>query len=196
MKRFDKILDFKPTGLEIAKGKLLLSEPFLKDYFFKRSVIMMLDHDEFGSMGMIINRETEYFISDLVDGFPEFDSRVFLGGPVQTENIFILHRKGDLITGSQEVMPGLYWGGDFEQIKEMIKLGVLKNTDLRFYLGYSGWSKGQLDGELKENSWIVADSKNEYLFANQPKDLWGNILEIYGNDYELWLNFPVDPQEN
>ena len=196
MKRFDKILDFKPTGLEIAKGKLLLSEPFLKDYFFKRSVIMMLDHDEFGSMGMIINRETEYFISDLVDDFPNFDSRVFLGGPVQTENIFILHRKGDLITGSQEVMPGLYWGGDFEQIKEMIKLGVLKNTDLRFYLGYSGWSKGQLDGELKENSWIVAESKNEYLFANQPKDLWGNILELYGNDYEMWLNFPVDPQEN
>jgi len=196
MKRFDKILDFKPTGLKIAKGKLLLSEPFLKDYFFKRSVIMMLDHDEFGSMGMIINRETEYFISDLVDDFPNFDSRVFLGGPVQTENIFILHRKGDLITGSQEVMPGLYWGGDFEQIKEMIKLGVLKNTDLRFYLGYSGWSKGQLDGELKENSWIVAESKNEYLFANQPKDLWGNILELYGNDYEMWLNFPVDPQEN
>ncbi len=196
MKRFDKILDFKPTGLEIAKGKLLLSEPFLKDYFFKRSVILMLDHDEYGSMGMIINRETEYFISDLVDGFPEFDSKVFLGGPVQTENIFILHRKGELIAGSQEVIPGLYWGGDFEQIKEMIKLGVLKNTDLRFYLGYSGWSKGQLDGELKENSWIVAESKNEYLFAKQPKDLWKEILELYGKDYEMWLNFPVDPQEN
>jgi len=93
MKRLDKILDFKPTGLKIAKGRLLLSEPFLKDYFFKRSVILMLDHDEFGSMGMIINRETEYYISDLVDGFPEFDSKVFLGGPVQTENIFILRAR-------------------------------------------------------------------------------------------------------
>ena len=196
MKRFDKILDFKPTGLKIEKGKLLLSEPFLKDYFFKRSVILMLDHDEFGSMGIIINRETEYSISDLVDDFPEFDSKVFLGGPVQTENIFILHRKGDLINGSQEIMPGLYWGGDFEQIKEMIRLGVLKNTDLRFYLGYSGWSKGQLQNELTENSWIVAESKYEYIFANQPKDLWKEILEIYGDDYEMWINFPVDPQEN
>jgi len=72
----------------------------------------------------------------------------------------------------------------------------LKTTDLRFYLGYSGWSKGQLERELKENSWIVAESKNEYLFANQPKDLWGDILELYGDDYEMWLNFPIDPQEN
>ena len=196
MKRFDKILDFKPTGLEIEKGRLLLSEPFLKDYFFRRSVILMLDHDDFGSMGMIINRETEYNIRDLVDDFPEFDSKVFLGGPVQTENIFILHRKGDLITGSQEVIPGLFWGGDFEQIKELIKLGVLKNTDIRFYLGYSGWSKDQLKNELKENSWIVAESKNDYLFAKQAKDLWKKILEIYKDDYEMWLNFPVDPQEN
>ena len=196
MSSIDKILDFKPTGLEIAKGKLLLSEPFLKDYFFKRSVILMLEHDEFGSMGMIINRETEYYINDLVDGFPEFDSKVFLGGPVQTENIFILHRKGDLINGSQEVIPGLYWGGDFEQIKEMIRIGVLKNTDLRFYLGYSGWSKDQLKNELAENSWIVAEAKKDYLFVDQPKDLWKEILELYGNDYEMWLKFPIDPQAN
>ncbi|RLD67400.1 MAG: YqgE/AlgH family protein [Bacteroidetes bacterium] len=196
MSQIDKILDFKPTGLEIEKGKLLLSEPFLKDYFFKRGVILMLEHDKFGSMGMVINRETEYYINDLVDGFPEFESKVFLGGPVQTENIFILHRKGDLINGSQEILPGLYWGGDFEQIKELIGLGVLKNTDLRFYLGYSGWSENQLQNELKENSWIVAEAKNQYLFVDQPKDLWKDILEIYGNDYELWLNFPVDPQAN
>ena len=196
MSRIDKILDFKPTGLAIQKGRLLLSEPFLKDYFFKRSVILMLEHDQHGSMGMIINRETEYTISDLVDGFPEFDSKVFIGGPVSTENIFILHRKGELINASQEILPGIYWGGDFEQIKELIKLGVLKNTDLRFYLGYSGWSANQLDNELKENSWIVAEAKNEYLFANQPKDLWKNILEQYGDTYELWINFPVDPQSN
>ena len=196
MTSMDNILDFKPTGLAIKKGRLLLSEPFLKDYFFKRSVILMLDHDEFGSMGMIISRETEYTISDLVDGFPKFDSKVFLGGPVQTESVFILHRKGELINGSQEILPGLYWGGDFEQIKQLISVGLIKNTDLRFYLGYSGWSKGQLDNELKENSWIVAESKNDYIFANQPKDLWKEILNLYGNDYEMWINFPIDPQEN
>lgn len=196
MSQIDKILDFKPTGLKIEKGKLLLSEPFLKDYFFKRGVIFMLDHDEHGSMGMVINRETEYFISDLVDDFPEFDSKVYLGGPVQTENIFILHRKGDLINGSQEVVPGLFWGGDFQQIKELITLGILNSSDLRFYLGYSGWSKDQLETELIENSWIVAESKNEYLFIDQPEDLWKEILEQYGNDYEMWLNFPIDPQAN
>ena len=196
MAQINKILDFKPTGLEIKKGRLLLSEPFLKDYFFKRCVILMLDHNEHGSMGMIISRETEYKISDLVDGFPDFDSKVHLGGPVQTENIFILHQKGELINGSQEILPGLYWGGDFEQIKELISLGVLKNTDLRFYLGYSGWAKGQLENELKENSWIVAESKNDYIFAKQPKDLWKEILKLYGNDYEMWLNFPIDPQSN
>ena len=196
MKGIDKILDFIPTGLGIERGRLLLSEPFLKDYFFKRSVVLMMDHDEHGSMGMIINRETEYFVNDLVDDFPEFDSKVFLGGPVQTDNIFILHTKGELINGSQEILPNLYWGGDFEQIKEMISLGLLKSSEIRFFLGYSGWSKGQLQTEMEENSWIVAEAKSEYFFNIKSEDLWKEIVEQYGDTYKMWLQFPIDPQEN
>src|SRR5476651_2432719 len=113
------------------KGKILISEPFLNDPNFKRTIILLTEHNEEGSVGFIMNKPTELSLNDAIDDFPEFDSAIYFGGPVQLNTLQFIHRAGDIIEGSIEIMPGLFWGGNFESLKEQMEIGCLKPEDFR-----------------------------------------------------------------
>jgi putative transcriptional regulator len=197
MNDLDKILKVKPSGIELEKGKLLISVPFLHDYFFGHSVVLMTEHLSSGSMGFIINKPTELFVADMIEGFPDLDMPLYTGGPVQTDSIFILHKRADLIDDSSHIINDLYWGGDFTQIQSYLHQGIIKPNEIRFFLGYSGWEDEQLDIELMRESWIIAQlESSDDIFDRNTKEHWYKVVKSFGNKYMNWLKFPENPSDN
>lgn len=179
----------------LAKGKLLLSAPFLHD-IFKRSVILLTEHNEEGSVGFILNKPTEYKLHEIIDDFPEFDAKVFLGGPVQQDSVNIIHKAGNILTGGHQIADGVYWGGDFEMLKILIAGNELDPADFKFFLGYSGWSSGQLLNEMKQTSWYVNKFSAANVFSNNHETLWNDILRSKGKEFSILTTFPDDPSVN
>ena len=197
MKELDKIFSFKSSGIKLGAGKLLISEPFMPDYYFKRSVIYLADHNqEEGSFGLIINKKTEYTLDEVSNEFGDFQADVYLGGPVQTNSLFYLHKRGDLIEDSLEISKGVFWGGNFDQLVRLIKDRILKEDEIRFFLGYAGWNPEQLKREIDEKSWLVSQVKANDIFSTQPDKLWSKCIQKMGTDFSHWLNFPTNPQWN
>ena len=137
-----------------GKGKILISAPYLND-IFKRSVILLTENDENGTVGFIINKPLRLKIHEVVEDFPNFDAIVHLGGPVQPDMLNFIHKAGDIIDGGYEISNGIYWGGNFETFKILAEAGSLNPSDIRFFLGYAGWNPNQLKNELKTNSWYI-----------------------------------------
>ena len=139
---------------KLKKGHLLVAEPtIIGDLSFNRSVILLADYNEEGSVGFIINKPLKYTIHDLI---PDIDAqfKIYNGGPVEQDNLYFIHNIPELIPNSIEISNGIYWGGDFESTKELINKGAINNDNIRFFLGYTGWDENQLENEMKSHSWI------------------------------------------
>lgn len=175
---------------EIKIGKILLAEPFMLDPNFKRSAVLLCEHSGEGSVGFIMNKPLEMRVDELIEGFPEFDSEVFFGGPVQTDTIHYIHNLGDLLEDSMKIVDGVYWGGDFEKLKFLITSGLVQPGNIRFFVGYSGWSEGQLIDEMVYGSWVVADMDANYLFKSPPSDLWRQVMYNKGDAYTVIAQMP------
>jgi putative transcriptional regulator len=178
------------------KGRILISEPFLMDNYFKRSIVLITEHSEEGTVGFVLNKPVNMKVNDIVTDFPVFDAIVSLGGPVQTNTIHYVHTMGDIIPNSMKIMDNIYWGGEFDVIKGLLKSGILNSQNIRFFLGYSGWQSNQLEGELNENAWVVAEIKPEEIMSPMNKYFWNKALNRLGVKYQMWSNFPENPQMN
>jgi putative transcriptional regulator len=176
---------------KLDTGSLLVAEPFMEESNFRRSVILITDHTaEDGTVGFIINKPLKINISELVEDFPEFDSVAYYGGPVSTNTIHYIHNVGPLLEGSTEIVPGVYWGGDFENLKFLISQELIKPDNIRFYIGYSGWSAGQLMQELEASSWITSLMDPNYIFKSKPARLWRQVMYHKGNVYSVLSQLP------
>lgn len=182
--------------IQPGSGILLIADPFLKDPNFIRTVIFICEHDNESTFGFVLNKLVEHTLDELLDTFEGYTVPVYYGGPVQTDTIHFLHQYPDLIPGGQEVMNGIFWGGDFEMLASLIKTGTIDFGKIRFFLGYSGWGKGQLDEELEDKSWLTATATPELVFHHNSDEVWKDSLRHLGGDYELMINFPIDPQLN
>jgi putative transcriptional regulator len=182
--------------IEPAAGILLIAEPFLKDPNFMRTVVLLCDHQTEGSFGFVINRHYEHTLNELMNDMDELKLPVFYGGPVQMDTIHFLHQYPDLIPGSHEVQTGIYWGGDFETAIQLLQQGEIDAGKIRFFIGYSGWSDGQLSNELKEKSWLTVEANRKIVFHKDANEIWKESLKLLGGDYEQLVNYPIDPQLN
>ena len=159
-----------------SRGKILISEPFLRDATFGRSVVLLIDHTEEGSMGLIINKQLPIFVNDIIKEFKYIENiPLYKGGPIATDTLFYLHTLAD-IPGAIPISKGLYLNGDFDEIKKYILQGNKVDRYIRFFLGYSGWESEQLSTELKENTWLVSKEENAYLMNGDTKDMWKQAL--------------------
>ena len=178
------------------KGKILISEPFLPDTFFNRSIVYLTDHSPQGSVGFILNKKLEINISSAIAGFEGWDENLNMGGPVAPDTLHYIHRLGDIVPKSVLIEDNIYWGGDIDAIRELIAERKIDNSQIRFFLGYSGWSAGQLERELKEDSWIIARVKSDIVMNNRGDDTWKRILRSFKNKYRIWADFPDSPEMN
>jgi putative transcriptional regulator len=185
----------KQTGIQAGTGKLLIAEPMLGDPSFSRSVVLICEHGPEGTVGFSLNRPTEHTLGDLLPELYTPLLPVFQGGPVQLDTLHMLHRT-PLAFGGTEVADGIYWGGSYEALQEAVLHNSYQPIDLRLFVGYSGWGAGQLEKELEEGSWLVANVTPELIFETDPELLWRRAIESLGDDFAYLINMPVNPQLN
>lgn len=181
---------------KIEAGTLLIAEPFMMDSPFKRAVVLICEHRKDGSVGFILNKVIDMNIEELIADFPEFDAPVYYGGPVATDTIHYIHNVGDLLDNSNEVTRGVYWGGDFEKLKFLVNSKLIKPENIKFFIGYSGWSGGQLDSELEEGTWITDHMYANYAFKDEEDELWSTVLNNKGDTYTVIAQMPESPSFN
>tara|TARA_R110001606_G_scaffold78220_4_gene180931 strand:- start:36 stop:593 length:558 start_codon:yes stop_codon:yes gene_type:complete len=184
------------THLKPLKGRLLIAEPsILNDSSFNRAIILITEHTSKNSVGFILNRPLEYTLQDLL---PEINCEftIYQGGPVEQDNLYFVHKVPNLIPDSIEVDRGIFWGGNFESLKNLLNTGGLEKSDIRFFLGYSGWEKNQLTNEINSNSWFISENDFKNILSKDEESLWRNKILQKGGDYKLWANAPSDVNLN
>ncbi len=179
------------------RGDLLISEPFLPDPNFERTVVLICENNQDGCIGFILNKPSKLNLGDVFEEFDNFEKKLLVGGPVQQDSIHFLHRGALNINDGTKIGEGIYWGGNFEQLKILMQDGRVNPNDVLYFLGYSGWAPGQLDDELKENSWIVSpDATADQVFDLDPELLWREVLKNMGGKFRMFSNYPTDPRLN
>ncbi|MBQ3323867.1 MAG: YqgE/AlgH family protein [Muribaculaceae bacterium] len=190
------LLDSQP---EPSRGSMLVAKPTVEDLCFKRSVSILIDHDAEGSMGVIVNKPTRFTLNELM---PEIECNepmpLYLGGPVGTNMLFFLHTLGaDVIPESVQLAPGVFFGGSFDVLKMFLESGQKLDGKVKFLVGYSGWTVGQLDNEVKRHDWAVLKDNAAELVFNTPDDLvWCQAVKNFGDQYRLWTTWPDDVSLN
>jgi putative transcriptional regulator len=189
-KRNPKLKFLKPKA-----GALLISEPFNTEPKFKRAVVLISQHDQRGSIGFILNKPTDLNVNQVLDDFPEFDAKVFWGGNERLDSVYYIHTFPEL-KGSLPIANGIYWGGDYEQLKVMVESKVITPKQIKFVAGYASWEGKLLEKEIKKNNWWVAEADEQTTLRDQPEILWGKILQRTGHVYGIMNDFPEDPGRN
>lgn len=185
------------TNIPPSSGCLLISEPFLQDENFVRSVILLCDASEKGSFGLVLNKLSMFKLGDLVEGVSYLESEVYVGGPVEQNTLHFIYCGEKMLEGSVQLGQQLWWGGDFTELIEKQKLGLLDLGNFRFFIGYSGWAEGQLNEEMEQKSWIVCNNHfTQHIFFSDPDELWRDILRNMGGEYQVLANYPIDPRLN
>lgn len=184
------------ADVALSPGILLIAPPALVDPNFTRAVVLLCDHTEEGSFGLIVNRLLDARPGDFIDGVDRYTGTLGLGGPVQTDTLHYLHRHHDLVTDGVPVLDGVAWGGDFEAVKSVVASFGATSSDLRFFLGYAGWGSGQLEAEVDQGGWILSEARPTDIFSTDPTNLWRSVMRRQGGEYALLSNFPDDPRLN
>lgn len=194
-----EIFSLRTNNIKPNRGRILISEPFGRDDIFKRSVVLLVDYSaEKGAMGFILNKfipgeKIDYkFLNELGNKKIAFS----FGGPVGLENLFYIHTlSGDILEGSQEIIPGLYWGGEYKQLRRMIISNQISTKQIRFFAGYSGWSALQLENEIKNNMWLLKDVTTKEVLTIDEK-MWSNQVAQLDEKYKIWNSIPEDAKMN
>jgi putative transcriptional regulator len=181
---------------KIQAGTILIADPFLKDPNFLRTVIFLCEHKDEGSFGFVLNRQLQYAIGDLINDLNGCDFPVFYGGPVQQNTVHFLHSCPGLITGGEQITNDIFWGGEFDELVALLQKDKLSKTDVRLFLGYSGWGDGQLQSEFNEKTWLTTYSSKKLIFTADTNSIWKNALRQLGGEYEQLIHYPIDPQLN
>lgn len=181
--------------MNIEKGKIITATPFLEDPFFKKTVVLIADFNDSGTLGFIMNKVTNLKLADLLEGI-EFDADIYYGGPVGNESVYYLHTLGNQVEDCVEILPGLFWGGDFEVLKTLLNTGVADEMQVRFFAGYAGWDAGQLEKEFDAKSWILGNTKMSEIMTMVPSDEIWRLKVKADSEYAIWSNFTDTPHLN
>lgn len=182
--------------IEPSAGKILIAEPLLLDGIFGRSVVFLVEHNNEGSLGYILNKNSGFTIQQLLPNFKKFSTPVFIGGPVATDTLHFIYKSKEALSNSKKIADEIFWGGDINDILASLKKGFIKEQDVRFFIGYSGWSKNQLNQELNKHFWVVSDIETEQVFEEDAQMLWKRSVILLDKKFHFWLNIPTDPSLN
>lgn len=183
---------FKPKN-----GSLIVSEPFMADPNFKRSVVLLTEYEDAGALGFILNQRGDFLLDDLMPELKGSDFPVHIGGPVAMDTLHFVHSCYDKINSGLQIRNGVYWGGNFETVKVLLSTNQLNRNEIKFFVGYSGWASGQLNEEINQNAWLVTDQYSpEVIFVENEENLWREVVIGLGPRYAHIVNFPENPQWN
>jgi putative transcriptional regulator len=180
--------------METLEGNLLIASPSLLDPNFKRTVVLITEHNEEGAAGLVINRPSPAPVSELVpqlEPLVDDGEQVWMGGPVQTDAVLVL---GEFVDLDEAAVP-LFGSLGFPALDDPDEV-VPVTTRRRVFAGYAGWEAGQLESELEHDDWILEPALADDAFTEAPEDLWSDVLRRKGGVYELVARMPEDPSVN
>lgn len=180
-------------------GRLLISEPFLRDSYFQRSVVLLVEHStESGSLGFILNKKTTLTVNAVIPEFENLpDIPIYLGGPVASDRLFFVHSLGEeIVPDSVKINDNLYFDGDFSALKEYILKENGVADKVKFFIGYSGWQIDQLKNEIKSDSWAVGLPDDAKVLDDVDESFWKHSVAKLGKKYLPWIQYPKDPYLN
>ena len=180
----------------VTSGSLLIAEPFLSDTNFERSVILVCEHNDEGTFGLVLNQLAQVKLNDVLTDEMYHDYSLYVGGPVQQNTLHYIHRLGNAVEESIEVADGIYWSGNFERLRELINAGAVSEQDIRFFVGYSGWTSGQLADEMEQKAWILSQADAAFIFDTPSDQFWRGVLRRMGGQYRVLSHYPTDPRLN
>ena len=154
---------------KLKAGKLLLASANMLESNFKRTVLIMCEHNEKGSLGFILNRPMEFKVCEAIAGFEDIEEPLHMG---------------------------LFWGGDKNQLSFLLNTGLMQPSEIRFFLGYAGWTAGQLESEFEEGAWYTAEASKEMIFSDAYERMWSRSVRSKGGEYQLVANAPELPGLN
>lgn len=180
-------------------GSLLVAEPFLREQYFHHAVICLVDYEpRGGAMGVVMNNLTSYTLQDLVSSVTaKKPIPIYCGGPMSCDRLYFIHTLKDVIPESTRINDELSIGGDFDALLKIVNDGYDVDGTVRFFLGYSGWSPGQLDEELIKKVWAVTEIKDSYaLLRGEEDSYWHRTVRSMGAEFRGWLYHPRNPHSN
>lgn len=183
------------NNVKPIKGRILIAEPFLQGYYFSRSIILLTEHNEEGSVGLVLNKPLDITLDKVLTDYKIPRENLTCGGPVSPDKLFYIHTYPN-VQAAEEILPGLYFGGDFDKIYEAFKKDELATQKIRFFIGYSGWTNGQLSEEIEKNSWLVSDTSLQDIFEYTDGEFWVEVVKNMGKKYAVWANYPSNPDMN
>ena len=182
---------------KLKKGDMLISDPFLLDPNFSRSVILITEYSvEDGAVGFVLNKRTTIELSEVVESFYGNTYLFYIGGPVESDRVFYIHHNDLGITDSLQVTDNLGWSSNFEEARKLHDSGKLPPTEIKFFGGYCGWSQGQLEQEITEKSWIITNLASEHVLNARDESLWKQSLQQLGKKFSIMADFPENPSMN
>lgn len=203
MKNIDSrhLFDIQVVHRDITPGCMLVAEPFLREGYFNHSVIMLADYDRnAGAMGVVLNNLlTDTSLQELIPEVKRKDKvSVYCGGPVNSDRLFFVHTLGDIFPGAEPLADGLFIGGNFDAVTDYVNAGYPLEGTLRFFVGYSGWEAGQLEGECAKNVWAVTPPVLDAAECLRGSDdaYWHKVVRRMGAPYTHWLLHPKNPSLN
>jgi len=187
----EKHFQFNPKN-----GSLLISEPFLLDPNFRRTVVLLIEYSTEGCFGFVLNKLLFLSASKVAPGLFNIPFPLFYGGPVEPNTLHFIHRSSLLIPDSKEICKGIFWGGDLKTAIKLCNEGTLGSDDIKFFLGYSGWGIGQLEQEIVEKSWWSSEAGEKIVFTNDLDEMWSEVVISLGSDFAHLANPPESPHWN
>lgn len=189
------IFKITTNNVKPLKGRILIAEPFLQGYYFSRSIILLTEHNEEGSVGLVLNKPLDITLDKVLKDYKIPPKDLTCGGPVSSDKLFYIHTYQN-IAGAEEIFPHLYFGGDFHQIYAAFKKDEQAKEKIRFFIGYSGWTNGQLTEEIEQNSWLVSDTNIKDIFKYFDDEFWIEVVRKMEKKYSVWANYPSNPDMN
>jgi putative transcriptional regulator len=184
--------------IKLKKGDFLIADPsIINDDQFNRSIIIITSSSiEDEIVGLIINKPLNYKLQDIIPEI-KINFKIFDGGPVNKDNLYFIHTKNQLIPNSIKINESLYWSGDFKTVVDLVNTKQITCEDIKFCLGYTGWSAKQLIDEIKSENWIKSNKiiSSGSVFT-EMENLWKLKMIELGGEYLLWSNAPENPLHN
>ncbi|QDV48265.1 YqgE/AlgH family protein [Gimesia fumaroli] len=168
--------------LKSLKGHFLVASRKLNDLNFYRSVVLIVDHNEQGATGLVVNRPSSFSVTNALSKYfdlPKLEDMVFMGGPVEPNGMFALHNAGDLEKAQEPIVPGLFMGSSpevFEQVIWRISEGD-PHLDFRIFFGCAGWAPMQMESEINRMDWLYTRARVEDIFEIDAYDIWDVLLK-------------------
>ncbi len=184
---------------QYGKGYFLIANPVLPDPSFSRTVVLLCNHDEQGSFGLVINRPAPFGAKEIFKemGVPTFPSgKIFIGGPVSPSQVFYLCRSKTPLPELDAICDGVYMGMSWELLDNLTIRIEDPKKNIRFYMGYSGWGTSQLAGEMARFSWLTCEAQSKFIFQEDEESIWAYAVKSMGKDYEYLIKAPANPQWN